>query len=193
MCFPPFRSALFTSTNLTLGTSFCHSSQNSQRIASITLDFSRCHILLRLQMAPPTTALLLIDPYNDFLHPKGKAYPALAESLHHTQTIPHLLSLVKTVRNAQIPIFYCLHQQSHPDQYKDWQFMTKSQHGLEKRKVFEEGSWGAQIFEGLEPDPKNGDVVVAKHWNSRLESFYSRRAFDLCVTMLIKGCTKLIP
>lgn len=47
--------------------------------------------------------------------------------------------------------------------------MTASQQRLDARKVFEEGSWGAEIFEGLEPDPKNGDVVVAKHWNSRLE------------------------
>jgi len=138
-------------------------------------------------MAPPTTALLLIDPYNDFLHPKGKANPALAESLHHTQTIPHLLSLVKTVRNAQIPIFYCLHQQSHPDQYKDWQFMTKSQQGLEKRKVFEEGSWGAQIFEGLEPDPKNSDVMVAKHWNS--SSFHNT---DLDYQLKQRGITHVV-
>jgi nicotinamidase-related amidase len=120
-------------------------------------------------MASPTTALLLIDPYNDFLHPKGKVNEALAESIHHTQTIPHLLSLVKTVRKPQIPIFYCQHQQFHPGQYKDWQFMTASQQRLDARKVFEEGSWGAEIFEGLEPDPKNGEVVVAKHWNSRLE------------------------
>ncbi|KAM0510800.1 hypothetical protein ACHAPE_010531 [Trichoderma viride] len=31
---------------------------------------------------------------------------------------------------------------------------------------FAEGSWGAEIYEGLEPDTGNGDVVVSKHWNS---------------------------
>lgn len=40
----------------------------------------------------------------------------------------------------------------------------------EEGKVFEEGSWGAQIFEGMEPVVVNGDVVVAKHWSSSLVS-----------------------
>lgn len=32
--------------------------------------------------------------------------------------------------------------------------------------AFEEGSWGAQIYKGLEPDLSNKDVVVSKHWSS---------------------------
>ena len=116
---------------------------------------------------PSETAFLLIDPYNDFLHPEGKLTNMLAESLADSNTIEHLKQLVTAVRKAKIPIFYGLHQQSHPNQYHDWQFMTKSQKGLEANQVFEEGSFGAQFYEGLEPDPKNGDVVVSKHWNSR--------------------------
>jgi len=37
-------------------------------------------------------------------------------------------------------------------------------------KVFEEGSWGAEILEGMEPDVGNGDVLVGRHWNSSLVS-----------------------
>jgi len=43
--------------------------------------------------------------------------------------------------------------------------MQKSQ---KENLAFEEGTWGVQIFEGLEPDLGNGDVVVSKHWSSRL-------------------------
>ena len=45
--------------------------------------------------------------------------------------------------------------------------MNKSLKGLGAKKVFEEGSFGAEFYEGLEPDFDNGDVVVSKHWNSR--------------------------
>ena len=34
------------------------------------------------------------------------------------------------------------------------------------RHAFEEGSWGAQIYHGLEPDLSNKDVVVSKQWSS---------------------------
>ncbi|OQU98454.1 hypothetical protein CLAIMM_04240 [Cladophialophora immunda] len=40
------------------------------------------------------TAVLLVDPYNDFLHPNGKLYGVLEESLAHTETIRHLHQLV---------------------------------------------------------------------------------------------------
>ena len=35
-----------------------------------------------------------------------------------------------------------------------------------KSKAFEEGSWGVEIYEGLEPSIENGDVIVSKHWSS---------------------------
>lgn len=49
-----------------------------------------------------------------------------------------------------------------------WQRMNDSTTKLQALRAFEEGSWGAEIFEGLEPDVLgNGDVVVSRHWNSR--------------------------
>jgi len=45
--------------------------------------------------------------------------------------------------------------------------MTAPHVGNKKLRAFEEGSWGAEIYEGMEPDLSNGDVVVSKHWNSR--------------------------
>ena len=36
-----------------------------------------------------------------------------------------------------------------------------------KNTAFEEGSFGGKIYEGLEPDLENGDVVFSKHWCSR--------------------------
>jgi nicotinamidase-related amidase len=113
------------------------------------------------------TAILLIDPYNDFLHKDGKLNFRLAESLEATDTITHIHQLIKAARSRKIPIFYCLHQQTTPHVYKDWQFMTDSQKSIKGKTVFEEGSWGSEYFKGMEPDFENGDVLVSKHWNSR--------------------------
>ncbi len=45
--------------------------------------------------------------------------------------------------------------------------MNRSLTRLKSTLAFEKGSWGAEIYEGLEPNLENGDVVVSKHWNSR--------------------------
>lgn len=135
------------------------------RQSCVSID--RAHILdLRVTMTS-NTALLLIDPYNDFLHEEGKLYPILAESIKDTDTISHLHEAVRTARQCEIPIVYCMHQQTNANTYYGRQNLNKFQTGLKAKKVFEEGSFGAEFFEGLGPDHSNGDVVVSKHWNSR--------------------------
>lgn len=115
-----------------------------------------------------STAVVLIDPYNDFLHPDGKLYPLVKESLEDTNTVEHIKELVLGARQAGIPIYYGLHQQFKDGNYAGWQRLTPSHERTKNAKVFEEGSFGARIYEGLEPQLSNGDVVVSKHWNSWL-------------------------
>lgn len=113
------------------------------------------------------TAILLVDPYNDFLHPEGKVTPGLTESLTASGTVEALKALVTTAHKHKLPIFYCLHQQTDAHSYQGWQMMNWSLNTIKDKLVFEKGSWGAEIFEGLGPDFDNGDVIVSKHWNSR--------------------------
>lgn len=140
---------------------------NSSLLCSLLACHLNIHILKLSVTMSSNTALLLIDPYNDFLHTQGKLYGILAESIKDTDTITHLQEAVQTARRNRIPIFYCMHQQINGDSYYGWQNLNKSQTGLKAKKVFEEGSFGAKFFQGLEPDALNGDVVVSKHWNSR--------------------------
>ncbi|KAJ5489989.1 hypothetical protein N7453_010814 [Penicillium expansum] len=94
--------------------------------------------------APAGTAIVLIDPYNDFLHPDGKGTSALTD-LDEKDTINHLKKVVTNARLRGVPIYYGLHQQWTPDHYNGWQHMTPSH---------------------IQPDSKNGDVVVSRHWCS---------------------------
>ena len=58
------------------------------------------------------TAVVLVDPYNNnFLHPKGKIYHLVSESLEATGAVRHMKELVDAARAAHIPIYYGLHQQ----------------------------------------------------------------------------------
>ena len=123
------------------------------------------------------TAVLLIDPYNDFLHPKGKLNPGVAESLSTTGTVDHLKELVAAARKHHLPIFYGLHQQIDAHSFEGWQSMNRSLTRIKQMMAFEKGSWGAEIYEGLDPVSSNGDVVVSKHWNSRYGACSLRHAF----------------
>jgi nicotinamidase-related amidase len=113
------------------------------------------------------TAILLIDPLNDFLHKDGKMNGILSESLNHTQTISHIFDLVKAARAHKIPIFYGLHQPLNQNTFAGWKHMMAIHHTQKDGSVFEEGKFGSEILKGLEPVPENGDVVVGRHWTSR--------------------------
>ncbi|OBU00395.1 hypothetical protein VE01_01628 [Pseudogymnoascus verrucosus] len=111
------------------------------------------------------TALVLIDVYNDFLHPDGKATAALNDSLTNSDTVAHIQQALQAARAAKIPVYYSLHQQYHDGKYAGFERWNPMLRSVESSHSFEEGTFGAEIYKGLEPDPKSGDVVISKHWN----------------------------
>lgn len=125
------------------------------------------------------TAVILIDPYNEFLHPDGKLNHKIATSLRDMDTIKHLKDLVTAARANKIPIYYGFHQQTNAHSWDGWKHATKAQGESRANRVFEAGSFGAQIYEGLEPSVENGDVVVSKHWSWRFVTFFPEEA-ELC-------------
>jgi nicotinamidase-related amidase len=114
-----------------------------------------------------TTALLLIDPYNDFMHPEGMVTPMLQASIDNNKAVDHIKAALAAARGSNISIFYGLHQQWRPGMYNGWKHMTGSNIKQETTHFFTEGSFGAQIYEGLEPSAEHNDVIVSKHWNSK--------------------------
>ncbi|KIW98090.1 uncharacterized protein Z519_01674 [Cladophialophora bantiana CBS 173.52] len=109
-------------------------------------------------------AIVLVDPLNEFLHPEGKLYLSLKESLDTTGTLANIRQLVDSARSANIPIYYGLHQMTQDGTYAGWLHMRTNHTRNRDKRVF--AGWGAEIVEGLEPNTSNGDVVVSRHWNS---------------------------
>ncbi|KAL6859562.1 Isochorismatase-like protein [Trichoderma novae-zelandiae] len=112
------------------------------------------------------TAVLLIDPLNDFLHPDGKIYSLLKDSIDASDTVNNLHKFVKVARSNKLPILYCQHQLFEEGQFDEWKHMSNSQLAIQQSKAFALGSFGAEILKGLEPDRSNGDAIVSRHWNS---------------------------
>ncbi|TAQ86470.1 hypothetical protein B7494_g5205 [Chlorociboria aeruginascens] len=125
-----------------------------------------------------STAIIITDPYNDFLHPSGKLYPLVATSLASTNTIPNLQALISYAHAHQIPIYYGLHQQVKPGFIAGWKHASPMQVSQLKNTAFEEGSWGVEIFEGLQPDVEKGDVVVTREGKEGAQDYIYSSSFQ---------------
>uniref|UniRef100_A0A8H7N2S9 Isochorismatase-like domain-containing protein n=1 Tax=Bionectria ochroleuca TaxID=29856 RepID=A0A8H7N2S9_BIOOC len=95
------------------------------------------------------TGIVLIDPYNDFLHHDGKLNPAVRESLTTTDTNKHLKTLVDAARDLHIPIFYAMHQEWKEGNYQGWSHLSTSNSRLNMAKAFEKGTWGQSFWKAL--------------------------------------------
>lgn len=112
------------------------------------------------------TAIVLVDPYNDFLHTAGMMHSSIAADLEASNVIYNLKTLLAFARSQKIPVFYSLHQNYVEGHYSGWKHLTKLNAAIKELHVFAEG-FGGKILEGLEPVAENGDVVASKHWNMK--------------------------
>jgi nicotinamidase-related amidase len=55
------------------------------------------------------TALLVIDPYNDFISEGGKVWDCLRAVAEANRCVPHMLQGLNAVRKAGFRVFYALH------------------------------------------------------------------------------------
>src|SRR5215472_11023063 len=110
------------------------------------------------------TALLVIDPYNDFISEGGKLWNRLKTVAEANDCIPHMLQILNAARKAQLRVFYGLHHRYRPGDYETWKYIAPVQKAAWGRKTFEYGTWGGEIRPEFVPIP--GDIVAAEHWCS---------------------------
>lgn len=110
------------------------------------------------------TALLLIDPYNDFLSPGGKLYELAKEVIEATQTVLHMREVLGAVRGAGIAVVYVPHHRAKPSDFSGWRNASPYLLAGHKAQVFAEDSWGGQWHPDFQP--QTGDVIAREHWSS---------------------------
>ena len=110
------------------------------------------------------TALLVIDPYNEFISEGGKIWDRLKAIAEANQCVPHMLQVLNAARKAELRVFYALHHRYRPGDYESWKYIAPIQKAAWSRKAFEYGTWGGEIRSEFAPQP--GDVVAQEHWCS---------------------------
>jgi nicotinamidase-related amidase len=110
------------------------------------------------------TALLVIDPYNDFISEGGKVWDRLKAVAEANSCVPHMLQVLNAARKAGLRVFYALHHRYRPGDYESWKYIAPIQQAAWSHKTFEDGTWGGEIRREFAPQP--GDIVALEHWCS---------------------------
>jgi len=110
------------------------------------------------------TALLVIDPYNDFISEGGKVWDRLKAVAEANRCVPNMVDVLNAARKAGLRVFFAPHHRYRPGDYETWKYIAPIQKVGWSRKVFEYGSWGGEFRSEFAPQP--GDIVALEHWGS---------------------------
>jgi len=117
-----------------------------------------------LKFDKEVTALLVIDPYNDFISEGGKVWDRLKAIAEENNCVPNMLQVLNAARQAKLRVFYALHRRYRPGDYETWKYVAPTQKAAWSHKTFEHGTWGGEIRS--EFTPQAGDIVAQEHWCS---------------------------
>jgi ureidoacrylate peracid hydrolase len=109
-------------------------------------------------------ALLVIDPYNDFISEGGKIWNRIRVVAEANDCVPHMVQVLNAAREAKLRVFYAMHHRYRPGDYETWKYIAPIQKAAWRNKSFEFGTWGGEIHAELVPRP--GEIVASEHWGS---------------------------
>ena len=133
-----------------------------------TGDDGRCGGTYRLKgqvghgFSPGRTALLVIDPVNDFLSEGGADWDMARRTVEKHDVVGHLKQAIEGARQRGIPVLFAPMAYTAED-YEDHQLQRRS--GINRmmfeKKMFLAGSWGADFHPDLRP--REDEVVLLPH------------------------------
>ena len=140
------------------------------------------------------TALVITDPQNDFLSPKGVTWGVVGESVTKNNTVENIESLLKAAKANNIPVFVSPHYYYPTD--KGWQFEGALETLMHAIGMFDrdghlsldgfEGS-GADWLERYKTYINDGRTVVANP-----HKVYGPENNDLLLQLRKRGIDKVI-
>lgn len=108
------------------------------------------------------TAVLLVDPYNDFLSDGGKLWPLLESVAADVALLDNLRTVIAKARDAGVPVLFVPHRRWEESNYEGWNHPNLNQQGVNQQQIFARGSWGGEFHPDFQPLP--GDVLITEHW-----------------------------
>jgi len=111
-----------------------------------------------------STAVVLVDPLNEFFSPEGKLWEITRDTVEKTGTIENLRRLTEGARGRGVKIVYALHHAHTGDDYDGWRFLNPSHEAAIQLNALRKGSKGMKILEGVQP--QEGDIIAQEHWTA---------------------------
>ncbi|CDY79329.1 Isochorismatase [Caballeronia glathei] len=111
-----------------------------------------------------STALLLVDPYNDFMSEGGKVWPLIREVAEEVGLLDNLRTIARAVRDAGIQVVIVPHRRWQAGDYASWGHPNPNQRKVMAGHHFARGEWGGEWHPDFAPQP--GDIVASEHWGS---------------------------
>jgi nicotinamidase-related amidase len=110
------------------------------------------------------TALVVIDPYNDFISEGGLLWDRVKGVAEANNCIPNMQEVLSASRQVGLRVFYALHHRYRAGDYETWKYIAPIQRANRRDKSFEDGTWRGEIRTEFRPFPE--DVVAQEHWCS---------------------------
>ena len=110
------------------------------------------------------TALILVDPYNEFLSEGGKLWKFSQKTVEEIGLIKNLKLLTDTARACKIQVVYAPHHQTTEGDYLNWKFKNPTHRGSENLRLFAKGTFGGEFHPDLQP--LEGDIIAQNHWTA---------------------------
>jgi biuret amidohydrolase len=133
------------------------------------------------------TALLIIDPQNDFLSEGGAVWDLVGDGVKDTKVVEHLVALRNAAGQAGVPVFYCPHYYN-DNEFATWKHPNPIDQLMFNRKMFRAPGWGSDFHPDLVPDENT--FVLAPHkalsgfWTSDIVIQFRQRDID---TIILAG------
>jgi nicotinamidase-related amidase len=112
--------------------------------------------------APERTALLVVDPYNDFMSDGGKLYELVRATAEAVGFHANLRAILTATRHAGIRVAVVPHHRFRDGDFEGWHALNASQVRATRLKPFAVGTWGAEWHP--EFGPRDGDIIAQEHW-----------------------------
>jgi len=147
-----------------------------------------------MEIDPENTALVLSDPQNDFLSPKGVTWGVVGESVTENHTVENIEQLLKTAKQNGILVFISPHYY-YPTDY-GWKFGGALEVLMHKIKMFDrkgelnlEGfeNSGADFLSQYKPYINDGKTIITSP-----HKVYGPENNDLVLQLRKRGIDRVI-
>ena len=116
--------------------------------------------MANLKFGKETIALLVIDPYNDFISEGGKIWGRIRAVAEANDCVPHML----LVLNAALRVFYALLHRYLQATTRPGSVLLRFRKRPGRIRSSKWARGGGEIRRGFEPQPR--DIVALEHWCS---------------------------